>query len=118
VVSALETARASVSSPLLAQAIMQAKEEVTSGRSLSTSLRMSAFLPATALDMLEVGEATGALPNMLESLAEFYEEDVNIDLSTLVALIDPIMIAAIAVIVAFILIAFYLPLFSLAAQVH
>ncbi len=118
VVSALETARASVSSPLLAQAIVQAKEEVTSGRSLSVSLRMSAFLPPTALDMLEVGEATGALPNMLESLAEFYEEDVNIDLSTLVALVDPIMIAAIAVIVAFILIAFYLPLFSLAAQVH
>jgi type IV pilus assembly protein PilC len=118
VVLALETARASVSSPLLAQAILQAKEEVTGGRSLSASLRMSAFLPGTALDMLEVGEATGALPNMLESLAEFYEEDVNIDLNTLVALVDPIMIAAIAVIVAFILIAFYLPLFSLAAQVH
>ena len=118
IVSSLETARASVTSPLLAQAILQAKEEVSSGRSLSSSLRLSAFLPATALDMLEVGEATGALPNMLESVAEFYEEDVNIDLSALVALIDPIMIAAIAVVVAFILIAFYLPLFSLAAQVH
>jgi type IV pilus assembly protein PilC len=118
IVSSLETARASVTSPLLAQAILRAKEEVTNGRSLSASLRLSAFLPATALDMLEVGEATGALPNMLESLAEFYEEDVNIDLSTLVALVDPIMIAAIAVVVAFILIAFYLPLFSLAAQVH
>jgi type IV pilus assembly protein PilC len=118
VVTALETARASVSSPLLAQAILQAQDEVTGGRSLSASLRMNTFLPTTALDMLEVGEATGALPNMLESLAEFYEEDVNIDLSTLVALVDPIMIAAIAVIVAFILIAFYLPLFSLAAQVH
>jgi len=118
IVSSLDTARASVSSPLLAQAILRAQEEVSSGRSLSASLRLSAFLPATALDMLEVGEATGALPNMLESLAEFYEEDVNIDLSALVALIDPIMIAAIAVVVAFILIAFYLPLFSLAAQVH
>jgi len=118
IVSSLETARASVTSPLLAQAILRAKEEVTAGRSLSASLRLSAFLPATALDMLEVGEATGALPHMLESLAEFYEEDVNIDLSTLVALVDPIMIAAIAVVVAFILIAFYLPLFSLAAQVH
>jgi type IV pilus assembly protein PilC len=118
IVSSLETARASVTSPLLAQAILRAREEVTSGRSLSASLRLSGFLPATALDMLEVGEATGALPNMLESLAEFYEEDVNIDLATLVALVDPIMIAAIAVVVAFILIAFYLPLFSLAAQVH
>jgi type IV pilus assembly protein PilC len=67
--------------------------------------------------MLEVGENTGALPGMLESLAEFFEEDVNTDLSTLVALIDPLMIAAIALVVAFILIAFYLPLFSLATQV-
>lgn len=118
VVAALETAKASVTSPLLAQAIGQAQEEVTGGRSLSSSLRLNSFFPATALDMLEVGEATGALPTMLESVAEFFEEDVNIDLATLVALVDPLMIAGIAVIVAFILIAFYLPLFSLAAQVH
>jgi type IV pilus assembly protein PilC len=79
---------------------------------------MTGFFPAIALDMLEVGETTGALPSMLESLAEFFEEDVNIDLSTLVALVDPLMIAAIAVVVAFVLVAFYLPLFSMAAQVH
>ncbi|MBZ5544708.1 MAG: type II secretion system F family protein [Acidobacteriia bacterium] len=65
-----------------------------------------------------LGEATGALPSMLEALAEFFEEDVNIDLSTLVALVDPLMIASIAIVVAFVLIAFYLPLFSMAAQVH
>lgn len=118
VVAALETAKASITSPLLAQAIGQAREEVTGGRSLSSSLRVNGFFPATCLDMIEVGEATGALPTMLESVAEFFEEDVNIDLATLVALVDPLMIAAIAVIVAFILIAFYLPLFSLAAQVH
>ena len=79
---------------------------------------MSGFFPSIALDMIEVGESVGALPTMLESLAEFFEEDVGIDLSTLVALIDPVMIAAIAIFVAFILVAFYLPLFSLAGQVH
>jgi hypothetical protein len=52
------------------------------------------------------------------ALAEFFEEDVNIDLATLVALVDPIMIAAIAVAVAFVLVAFYLPLFSMAAKVQ
>jgi type IV pilus assembly protein PilC len=118
IVAALETAKESVSSPLLAQAITQAQGEVTGGRSLTASLRMTGFFPAIALDMLEVGETTGALPSMLESLAEFFEEDVNIDLSTLVALVDPLMIAAIAVVVAFVLVAFYLPLFSMAAQVH
>jgi type IV pilus assembly protein PilC len=118
VVSALETAKASVTSPVLTQAIAKAQEEVTSGKSLSGSLRAHGFFPPMALDMLEVGEGTGALPAMLESVAEFFEEDVNIDLSTLVALVDPLMIGLIAIIVAFILIAFYLPLFSLAAQVH
>jgi type IV pilus assembly protein PilC len=54
---------------------------------------------------------------MLESMAEFFEEDVNVDLGTLVSLVDPIMIALIAIIVAFVLVAFYLPLFSLAGQV-
>ena len=118
IVSALETAKESVSSPLLSQAIELAQREVTGGRSLNSSLRLSGFFPDIALDMIEVGETTGALSSMLESLAEFFEEDVNIDLSTLVALVDPIMIASIAVVVAFVLIAFYLPLFTMAGQVH
>lgn len=118
VVPGLETVQGSVSSPVLAQAIEEAKKEVMGGRALSAALRASGFFPELALDMVEVGETTGALPSMLESLAEFFEEDVNIDLSTLVALIDPLMIGAIALIVAFVLIAFYLPLFSMAAQVQ
>jgi type IV pilus assembly protein PilC len=118
IVAALQSSAGSVSSPLLARGLEQARIEVMGGRPLSQSLRMSGFFPPLALDMIEVGETTGALPGMLESVAEFFEEDVNIDLSTLVAMVDPIMIASIAIIVAFVLVAFYLPLFSLAAQVH
>jgi type IV pilus assembly protein PilC len=118
VVSALETTMGSVSSPLLAAAIHQAQQEVTSGHTLSSGLRLSGFFPPTALDMVEVGESTGALPTMLDGVAEFFEEDVNIDLSTLVAMVDPVMIGTIAIVVAFVLIAFYMPLFSLAGQVH
>ncbi|PYV34326.1 MAG: type II secretion system F family protein [Acidobacteria bacterium] len=118
IVSALETTRLSVSSPLLSKAIAQVQEEVTGGRSIASALRLTGFFPAIALDMVEVGEATGALPGMLESVAEFFEEDVNIDLATLVAFVDPVMLGAIASVVAFVLIAFYLPLFSLAAQVQ
>ncbi|HUZ47732.1 MAG TPA: type II secretion system F family protein [Terriglobia bacterium] len=118
VVAALQSAGESVSSPLLAQGIEQARKEVMAGRPLSSSLRMTGFFPPMALDMVEVGESTGALPSMLEAVAEFFEEDVSIDLSTLVALVDPVMIAAIAVVVGFVLVAFYLPLFSLAGQVH
>lgn len=118
VVSALETARQSVTSPLLVQAIGAAQKEVTGGRSLTGSLRMSGFFPDAAMDMMEIGEGTGALPAMLESMAEFFEEDVNVDLATVISLVDPIMLSLIAIVVAFVLVAFYLPLFSLAGQVR
>jgi type IV pilus assembly protein PilC len=118
IVSALETAKESVTSPLMAEAIGDAEKEVTAGRALSACLRPCGLFPPMALDMIEVGESTGAMSNMLEALAEFFEEDVSVDLATLVALVDPIMIACMAVVVAFVLVAFYLPLFSMAAQVH
>jgi type IV pilus assembly protein PilC len=117
-VAALETAKESVTSPLMAEAIAEAEKEVTAGRALSASLRSCGFFPTLGLDMMEVGESTGAMSNMLEALAEFFEEDVSVDLATLVALVDPIMIACMAVVVAVVLVAFYLPLFSMAAQIH
>ena len=118
IIPALENAKESVTSPLMAEAIGEAVKEVTAGRALSSSLRPCGFFPPLALDMIEVGETTGAMPAMLEALAEFFEEDVSVDLATLVALVDPIMIACMAVVVALVLIAFYLPLFSMAAQIH
>jgi type IV pilus assembly protein PilC len=118
IVSALQTAKDSVSSPLMGEAIGEAEKEVTAGRALSACLRPCGLFPPMALDMMEVGESTGAMANMLEAVAEFYEEDVNVDLATLVSLVDPIMIACMAVVVAVVLVAFYLPLFSMAAQVH
>jgi len=118
IVAALETAKESVGSPWLSRAIAQARTEVAAGRELSASLRTSGFFPSIALDMMEVGETTGAMSNMLEALAEFFEEDVSIDLETRLALVGPVMIALIAIVVAFVLIAFYLPLFSMAAMVH
>jgi type IV pilus assembly protein PilC len=118
IVAALETAKGSVDSPWLSQAIAQAQKEVAAGKELSASLRMSGFFPPIALDMMEVGETTGAMASMLEALAEFFEEDVSIDLETRLSLVGPVMIALIAVIVAFVLIAFYMPLFSMATMVH
>ncbi len=118
IIPALDTAKDSVSSPWLSHAIAQARTEVAAGKELSACLRASGFFPSIALDMMEVGETTGAMSNMLEALAEFFEEDVNIDLETRLALVGPVMIALIAIVVAFVLIAFYLPLFSMAAMVH
>ncbi len=117
-VAALQTASEASSSPLLARGVAKARKEVMAGKALSASLRETRLFPEMALDMVEVGETTGALPAMLDAVADFFEEDVSIDLSALVALMDPVMIAVIAVAVGFVLVGFYLPLFSLAAHVH
>jgi type IV pilus assembly protein PilC len=71
------------------------------------------MVPDLALEMIEVGEASGSLAPMLGSVAEFYEDDVNTQLANLVALIEPAILVFMAVLIAFILVALYLPMFSL-----
>jgi type IV pilus assembly protein PilC len=87
---------------------------VKEGQSLSAALSATGVFPSLAIDMTEVGESTGALPSMLNSVAEFYEEDVNIRTTAALALIEPAIMIFMGVFVAFILIALYLPIFSLA----
>jgi type IV pilus assembly protein PilC len=66
------------------------------------------------VDMIEVGESTGALPAMLTSIAEFYEEDVEIRMAAVLALIEPAIMVVMGLFVALVLVALYLPIFSLA----
>jgi type IV pilus assembly protein PilC len=68
--------------------------------------------------MLEVGESTGALPAMLSSVAEFYEEDVQTALGAAMALIEPLILVVMAVFVGGILISLYMPIFTLGANIH
>ncbi len=71
-------------------------------------------MPVLAIDMMEVGESTGALPQMLASVAEFYEEDVSTRMTALLSLIEPAIMIFMGIFVAFVLVALYLPIFSLA----
>ena len=80
---------------------------------MHTGLSSTGLVPELAIEMVEVGEASGALSPMLGSVAEFYEEDVNAQLGNLVALIEPAILIFMAVLIAFILVALYLPMFSL-----
>src|SRR6185312_4498662 len=115
-VQALETAGSSLESRLLANAILQAVQKVREGRSLSRSLEETGVFPELAFEMTEVGESTGALPAMLTSVAEFFEEDVQTALSAALSLIEPIILIVMGCVVATVLIALYLPIFSLGAQ--
>ena len=116
-VQALETAGSSIESKLLSNAVLQSVQKVREGRALSQSLEDTGMFPELAYQMIEVGESTGALPAMLTSIAEFLEEDVQTALSAALSLIEPVILIVMGVVVATVLIALYLPIFSLGAQV-
>ena len=100
------------------RAVDAAGKSVREGQPLSASLKQSKLFPGLALDMIEVGESTGALPTMLNSVAEFFEEDVNTKMTAALSLIEPAIMIVMGAFVAFVLIALYLPIFSLADTIH
>ena len=111
-VSALQTASESITSKLVRGAVGRATQMVREGESLHGALSSSRVMPELALDMIEVGESSGALAPMLNSVAEFYEEEVGLWLGAMVAVIEPVILIFMGLLVAFILISLYLPIFS------
>jgi type IV pilus assembly protein PilC len=111
-VAGLQTATDAITSKLLRSTVSQATQMVREGESLHVALATKSVMPEMALDMIEVGESSGALAPMLTSVAEFYEEEVNLRLSALISLIEPILLIFMGMLVAFILISLYLPIFS------
>jgi len=117
-VPCLETAGSSMSSRRILNGIQNAAVRVREGQSLAHSLEEQKMFPELSVEMIEVGESTGALPAMLNSVAEFYEEDVQTALSAAMALIEPVILIIMAVFVGGILISLYLPIFSLGSSIH
>lgn len=117
-VQALETAGRSLGTVLLKKALDKTSILVREGKSLSSSLKSTGIVPGLAIDMMEVGESTGALPQMLSSVAEFYEEDVSTRMTALLSLIEPVIMIFMGIFVAFVLVALYLPIFSLANTIR
>ena len=114
-VPSLETAAKSIDSKQIAIAVTRSVATVQEGKGLSESLLATKVFPELAIEMIEVGESTGALPQMLNSVAEFFEEDVQTNLTAAMSLIEPLILIFMGLVVVTILIALYLPIFSLSA---
>src|ERR1700704_1219739 len=114
-VAGLQTASDAISSRLVRGAVVEATQMVREGESLHHALASKQVVPVLALDMIEVGESSGALAPMLTSVAEFYEDEVALRLSALVSIIEPAILVFMGALVAFILISLYLPIFSFSA---
>jgi type IV pilus assembly protein PilC len=109
----METAGASMSSRRIVKGVARAGIRVREGQGLASSLEEQEIFPELAVEMIEVGESTGALPAMLNSVAEFYEEDVQTALGAAMALIEPLILMIMAIFVGGVLISLYLPIFSM-----
>jgi type IV pilus assembly protein PilC len=112
-VPSLETSARAIDSKQIGAAVFRSVETVREGKGLSASLAATKIFPELAIEMIEVGESTGALPQMLNSVAEFFEEDVQTSLSAAMSLIEPMILIVMGVVVVLILIALYLPILSL-----
>lgn len=113
---ALETTGQSLESRILRDLISDAKDSVREGQPLSKSLAETGIVPSLAIEMIQVGESTGSLPAMLNSVAEFFDEDVATAMGAALSLIEPIIMLFMGAFVAFVLISLYLPMFGLAGQ--
>ena len=116
--NALEVAAQSVGNRALGQAVGGASGRIREGASLTSALESTGMLEALPLEMVKVGEQTGALGEMLNAIAEFYDEELETKVATVLALVEPVLLVLMAVIVAGMLLAFYLPMFQAISAVQ
>jgi|SRR5688572_13794087 len=115
--SALEVTRDASGNSVISSSIAYAIGQVREGKSLSDSLEKTGHFPTLSIEMMRVGEQTGSLPEMLNHVADFYDEDVNIKSTALLNYVEPTILIFVAGFVAYILISLYLPIFSLGAKI-
>ena len=117
-VNALEVAAHSIGNRAMARAVAGATSRIREGASLTTALESTGMLEALPLEMVKVGEQTGALGDMLDAIAEFYDEELDTRMATVLSLVEPVLLVLMAVIVAVMLLAFYLPMFQAISAVQ
>jgi type IV pilus assembly protein PilC len=112
-VNAIDVAARSIGNRFMARELHLASQQVREGRSLAVAMSESGAFPDVALKMVEVGEQTGALQEMLNSLSDFYDEEIETSLGRFVTLVEPILLIIMGVVIAGLLLALYMPLFNL-----
>ena len=116
-VHSIEIAVRSCSNRYMSDGLDEVRRRVQEGQSFAGALRAKAVFPDVAVKMVEVGESTGALQDMLNSLAEFYDEEVETEVERVTKLIEPVMLVVMGIVIAAVVLALYLPLFELTSVV-
>jgi type IV pilus assembly protein PilC len=112
-VNAIEVSARAIRNQFIARELQIAAQKVREGRALAASMEESGAFPDVAMKMVEVGESTGALQEMLNSLADFFDEEIETNLGRFITLVEPILLIVMGLVIAGLLLALYLPLFNL-----
>ncbi|UWZ81178.1 type II secretion system F family protein [Geoalkalibacter halelectricus] len=117
-VQAMRMSRGTLNNRVLEERLLAATRRVEEGMAISESFQKTAFFPSIALRMIGVGETTGALAEMLNEVADYYEQQVGTRLDRLTTLIEPVMMLVMGLLIGGIVVAMYFPIFQLAGTVH
>lgn len=113
ILQAMETVAGTIDNEIIADAVMESRAAIREGETIGEPLERSGLFPPMVVQMISIGEETGALDQMLSKVAEFYEQEVDASLQSLAAALEPIMIVMLGGVVGFIVIAMFLPLVSI-----
>jgi type IV pilus assembly protein PilC len=116
ILEALDITAKTAGNAIVEEAIYTTRKSIEGGETIAAPLAQTAVFPPMVVQMIGVGEATGALDTMLGKIADFYEEEVDVAVAGLLTLLEPIMIALLGGVVGGIVIAMYLPIFALVSQ--
>jgi type IV pilus assembly protein PilC len=117
ILDALDIVARTAGNVVVSDAILYARQRISEGRNMAEPLIESKVFPSMVVQMIAVGEQTGALDQMLNKIADFYEEEVDVAVGALTSLLEPIMMVGIGGMVGVVLIAMYLPIFDLAGKI-
>jgi len=113
IMDAMETVGKTSGNLVVERAVLQARESIKEGKTLTEPLKKSGVFPPMVIQMINVGEETGALDTMLSKVADFYEMEVDTAVDGLTSIIEPILIVFLGVTIGFIVIAMFMPMFNL-----
>ena len=117
ILESLDITARTAGNAVLEEAILQVRKDVEEGKTLAEPLARTEQFPPMVCQMIGVGEQTGAMDTMLSKIADFYEDEVDAAIEGMMALLEPVMIAFLGVIIGVIVVAMYLPMFSLISQI-
>jgi len=117
VLESLEITAHTSGNAVIEKAILEVRKQVEEGKSMAEPLKTTDAFPPMVVQMISVGEATGAMDTMLAKIAEFYEEEVDVAVAGMMKLIEPVMILFLGIVIGGIVIAMYLPMFDLIAKI-